>query len=135
MNTIIIGTAMLALCHLTGLFLGDVLGWSIGARANVGGVGIAMLMLVLIRLYMVKKGILGKKFEEGKLQLDVKEDFFKGEEISEEELFSLMQDFYKEDATFNIVGEKSISLAIELGLISKEGIRRIRDVPFAMALL
>jgi malonate transporter MadL subunit len=65
MNTIIVGTAMLAVCHLVGIFLGDVLGWAIGARANVGGVGIAMLILVLVRLYMIKKGILEKKFEDG----------------------------------------------------------------------
>ena len=65
MNTIIVGTAMLAVCHLIGIFLGDVLGWAIGARANVGGVGIAMLLLVLVRLYMIKKGILEKKFEDG----------------------------------------------------------------------
>ena len=65
MNTIIVGTAVLAVCHLTGIFLGDVLGAAIGARSNVGGVGIAMLILVLLRLYMVKKGILQKRFEEG----------------------------------------------------------------------
>ena len=65
MNTIIVGTAMLAVCHLIGIFLGDVLGWAIGARANVGGVGIAMPILVLVRLYMIRKGILQKKFEDG----------------------------------------------------------------------
>jgi malonate transporter MadL subunit len=62
---VIIGTAVLAICHLTGVFLGDVLGWAIGARANVGGVGIAMLILILVRWYMVTKGILKKPFETG----------------------------------------------------------------------
>jgi len=65
LGTIIIGTAVLAVCHLSGAYFGDVLGWAIGAKANVGGVGIAMLMLILVRLYMVKKGILQKKFEDG----------------------------------------------------------------------
>jgi malonate transporter MadL subunit len=65
LGTIIVGTAVLAVCHLLGVYLGDVLGWAIGAKANVGGVGIAMLMLILVRLYMVKKGILHKKFEDG----------------------------------------------------------------------
>lgn len=63
--TIIVGTATLAVCHLFGVFLGDVLGWAIGAKSNVGGVGIAMLMLILVRWYMVKNDILKKKFEDG----------------------------------------------------------------------
>ena len=65
MNTIMLGTAVLSFCHIMGVFFGDLLGWAIGARSNVGGVGIGMLMLILIRLYMVKKGVLGKKFEDG----------------------------------------------------------------------
>jgi hypothetical protein len=79
--------------------------------------------------------LIGKYFEEGIFQLDIKESFYKGQEVHEEEIIRLMKRMSAEDATFNIVGEKSISLAIELGLISKEGIRRIQDVPFAMALL
>ncbi|HVS55472.1 MAG TPA: malonate transporter subunit MadL, partial [Casimicrobiaceae bacterium] len=39
---IIYGTALLAFCHLAGLFLGDLLGSLIGVKSNVGGVGIAM---------------------------------------------------------------------------------------------
>ena len=62
---VIIGTAVLAACHLTGVYLGDVLGWVIGAKNNVGGVGIAMLLLILVRWYMVSKGILKKPFENG----------------------------------------------------------------------
>ena len=38
---IIYGTALLAACHLIGLFLGDLLGALIGVKSNVGGVGIA----------------------------------------------------------------------------------------------
>jgi len=36
LGTIITGTAVLAVCHLLGVYLGDVLGWAIGAKANVG---------------------------------------------------------------------------------------------------
>ncbi len=43
---IIYGTALLAFCHLAGLFLGDLLGAAIGVKTNVGGVGIAMLLLI-----------------------------------------------------------------------------------------
>lgn len=43
---VIYGAALLAICLLVGLFLGDVLGVLIGVEANVGGVGIAMLILI-----------------------------------------------------------------------------------------
>lgn len=39
---IIYGTALLAACHLIGLFLGDLLGSAIGVKSNVGGVGIGL---------------------------------------------------------------------------------------------
>jgi|SRR5271157_4643696 len=79
--------------------------------------------------------LIGKKFEEGKFQLDMKESFYKGQEVSEEKVIDLMKKMSAEDATFNIVGEKSISLAIELGLIAEKGIKKIQNVPFALILL
>lgn len=45
---VIYGVALLSLCMLTGVFLGDLLGDLIGVQANVGGVGIAMLMLIVL---------------------------------------------------------------------------------------
>lgn len=42
----IIGVAMLAACTLAGLLAGDVIGAFLGLKANVGGVGIAMLLLI-----------------------------------------------------------------------------------------
>jgi len=80
------------------------------------------------------KNLIGKYFEEGQFQLDVKENFFKGEEISEEEAIDLMQDFSKEDATFNIIGEKSVNCALDAGIISKEGIKEIIGIPFSLVL-
>ncbi|WP_454907865.1 malonate transporter subunit MadL [Variovorax gossypii] len=62
---IIYGTALLALCHLLGIFLGDLLGQALGVKTNVGGVGIAMLLLITARIYMHKKGILPKLTELG----------------------------------------------------------------------
>jgi malonate transporter MadL subunit len=62
---IIYGTALLAFCHLTGLFLGDLLGALIGVKSNVGGVGIAMLMLIVLKIYLEKKGVMPKETEAG----------------------------------------------------------------------
>ena len=62
---IIYGTALLALCHLLGIFLGDALGQALGVKTNVGGVGIAMLLLIFARLYMQKTDRLPKLTELG----------------------------------------------------------------------
>ena len=79
--------------------------------------------------------LLGKKFEEGKFQLDVKESFFGGNKTSEEEAIEIMKDMVREDATFNIVGEKSVNTALKAEIISEEGDGRIGGVPFALVLL
>jgi len=62
---IIYGTALLATCHLLGIFLGDLLGQALGVKTNVGGVGIAMLLLITARLYMQTRQILPKLTELG----------------------------------------------------------------------
>jgi malonate transporter MadL subunit len=62
---IIYGTALLALCHLIGLYLGDLLGAAIGVKANVGGVGVAMLLLISIRLYLHDRGLMPRETEAG----------------------------------------------------------------------
>ncbi|MDX8122423.1 malonate transporter subunit MadL [Janthinobacterium sp. GMG2] len=62
---IIYGTALLALCHLLGIFLGDLLGQLMGVKTNVGGVGIAMLLLICARLYMQRRGWLPQMTERG----------------------------------------------------------------------
>ena len=79
--------------------------------------------------------LLGKYFEEGKFQLDVKESFFKGKEMSEKETISIMRDMAMEDATFNIIGEKSISAALKAGIIDKNSVGKIAGIPFALILV
>ena len=59
--------------------------------------------------------------------------FWGGE--SEEEVKEIMQNYKREDAIFNIVGENSCKLALEIGLVKKEGVARIQGVPVAFALL
>jgi malonate transporter MadL subunit len=45
---VIYGVALLSVCYLAGVYLGDLIGVLIGVDANVGGVGIAMLLLLLV---------------------------------------------------------------------------------------
>jgi len=79
--------------------------------------------------------LLGKKFEEGKFQLDVKENFFKGEKVDEEKAIKIMKEMLMEDATFNIIGEKSIKTAVKAGIISEQEIGKIQGIPFAIILI
>lgn len=81
------------------------------------------------------KELLGKVFEEGKFQLDVKESFYKGKEVNKEELLKIIYNLSREDATFNIVGKKSIAIALRAGVILEEGIKEIKGIPFALVLL
>lgn len=53
---VIFGVALLAACTLIGALLGDLLGSALGVRANVGGVGIAMIVLIAARSWLAKKG-------------------------------------------------------------------------------
>ena len=92
------------------------------------------------RAYRVVVGIcdsdlLGKYFEEGIRQLNVRENFYNGEEVEEPDLIVQMQDLAREDATFNITGQESCQAALKAGIIDKEGIKQIQGIPFALVLL
>ena len=79
--------------------------------------------------------LLGKCFEENKFQLDIKKSFYDGDEKSEKEVIEIIQDLQKEDATFNIVGKQSTNTAIKAGLVSKDSIKTIQEIPFALVLM
>jgi hypothetical protein len=52
----IYGTALLAACYLIGVTLGEALGNWMGVKANIGGVGIAMLLLLSAKLIAQRHG-------------------------------------------------------------------------------
>ena len=54
----VFGVALLAVCTLVGVLVGDLLGVALGVKANVGGVGIAMMMLIAARVWLVRRGVL-----------------------------------------------------------------------------
>ena len=62
---VIYGVALLSFCYLVGVLLGDILGGLIGVQANVGGVGIAMLMLIFLSNLSHHKLHLGSLTESG----------------------------------------------------------------------
>jgi len=79
--------------------------------------------------------LIGKTFTEGIKQIDIRSNFFKGEEKPKQEIFKILKNMQKEDATFNIVGKESIETAIEAGIINKKGVIEIDSVPVALVLL
>ena len=62
---IIYGVALLAICTLAGVIMGDMLGVLLGVKSNVGGVGIAMILLILARAWLQKRGALSHPFKLG----------------------------------------------------------------------
>ena len=54
---VIFGTALLAACYLAGIAVGEGIAVLIGVKANVGGVGIAMLFLIFAQYYLQKRGL------------------------------------------------------------------------------
>lgn len=59
------GVALLAICTLLGSLLGDWLGAVLGVKANVGGVGIAMMFLVAARFWLLKRRLLSSGVKRG----------------------------------------------------------------------
>ncbi len=79
--------------------------------------------------------LIGKRFEEGKFQLDVKESFYKGDEVSEERAIQILKRRAIEDATFNVVGKEAVSAAIKAGIIEQDAVGEVQGVPFVLVLL
>lgn len=79
--------------------------------------------------------ILGKKFEQDKFQLDVRENFYKGDEVSGEQAVFILKKQALEDATFNIVGKESVKTAIEAGIIKDSEVAYLNNIPFVLALI
>jgi len=71
------------------------------------------------------KDLLGKKFEEEDIQLDVSESFYGGCESEEDKIC----DEIKRSNIVNLVGENIIDAVIEAGFGSKDDILWVEGVP------
>lgn len=77
------------------------------------------------------ENLIGKKFEENDLQLDVSKYFYKGEKMKEQDIIKVV----RSADSLNIVGEESINFALKNGLIEEHNIIRIKKIPHAISLL
>jgi len=74
--------------------------------------------------------LVGKKFEDDGILLDVNEGFYKGQKEPEEKIVQLMGSAH----IINIVGKDSVALAINAGIISKENIITVKGIPHAQCI-
>jgi malonate transporter MadL subunit len=61
----IYGVALLAFCYLIGKLVGSLLGKLLDINGDVGGVGFAMFVLILLNAFIRKKGWLEEETEKG----------------------------------------------------------------------
>jgi hypothetical protein len=73
------------------------------------------------------KALLGKRFEEGKRQLDLTSSFYKGEEMGEQDAEAML----KGEFHLNLVGKEAVALGLRLGLVDQDGVMTIAGVPHA----
>jgi malonate transporter MadL subunit len=62
---IIYGVMILSMCMFVGLFVGELLGKALGVAGNVGGIGFAMLLLVVVVEYLLKNDKISQKAQDG----------------------------------------------------------------------
>jgi hypothetical protein len=75
--------------------------------------------------------LLGKKFEQGELQLDLTSDFYKGDEMDEKEAGDLVRNA----DIVNLVGKNSVKLGMQEGVIDEDHVMEIAGVPHAQAVI
>lgn len=73
------------------------------------------------------KELIGKKLVQGDLEINATERFYKGDEVSEEEIVKVL----KEAANINLLGKKAVDIAVKTGIIAEENVLMIQGVPHA----
>jgi len=71
--------------------------------------------------------LIGQKFEQGDLQLDLTSDFYKGKETEEKRI----KELFKVVNIVHLVGKKAVELGIKEGVVEEEFILKIKGVPHA----
>lgn len=77
------------------------------------------------------ESIIGKKFEEKNLQLDVSESFYNGQRLSEKEILKTIS----HADSLNIVGKESVNFSLKNKLIEESSIIKIKKIPHAISIL
>jgi len=85
-----------------------------------------------MKIYRVKNEVLvavcdsdliGKRFEDEELRIEINENFYGEDEVGEEEVKKALM----EATIANISGEKAVKLAIKIGIIDKNNVLKIKE--------
>lgn len=77
------------------------------------------------------ESLLNQIFIEGKLKVEISDRFFGGDLLSIDKAVELL----KKASCFNIIGENIINKAITLKILSKEGVKKINNIPMAIKMM
>jgi hypothetical protein len=80
---------------------------------------------------VVDSALLGKVFEEGEKILDLKSDFYKGEEMLPEEIGDLIRN--ADNVT--LIGDDAVQLGLKEGIIENAHVGKVKGIPYAQGLL
>ena len=80
-------------------------------------------------LCLCDKELIGKRFEDKDLVLDINERFYNGKEIDKD-----IKKMIENANIINVVGKESIKFLIDNKIINKDGIKKIAGVPHAQVL-
>jgi hypothetical protein len=75
--------------------------------------------------------LMGKKFAEGRLQVEIRPDFFGDEKATAQEV----EEALAKATMANLVGELAVGHAIRLGYVAQDNVLNIKGVPCAQMVL
>lgn len=76
-------------------------------------------------LIVTDSDLLGELFEEEKIQLDLRKDFYRGERKGKTEVEEMM----KKSAYLHLTGKAAIALGTKLGLVERKRILYVQKIP------
>ncbi len=82
---------------------------------------------------MCDEGLIGKVLEEGDVFIDLKlyASFYKGELVKKEKAKEIIVSSRAKMNSANVVGNEAISIALESGIIERNNIGMVDEVPYA----
>jgi hypothetical protein len=76
--------------------------------------------------------LLGKAFENEKMQIDINEKFYKDKLMTEAQVIALIRKMAEDYCSFNIVGKKAVGAAIKAGIVNERNVICIEKIPIAL---
>ena len=84
-----------------------------------------------VLLVVTDSEIIGKKFEDGRLQLDLTKKFYQGDVMTKEEIKRWIQ----KSRYLHLTGKHSVAIGIEINLVDPKKIIYVKNIPHAEVLI